>query len=165
MELITKSAIKLLSRKLLVSRNKRFVFIFHDVSEPEAFQHSELYSTRPDVFRQQIDFLRANFSLVSLDEILSVDRNGGNKRLGAITFDDGFLSVKEIVFPLLSEKKIPFTIFVNRLAVEENCLLNESDESKLERSGDHKVFLDRDDVRFLSRNGVVVGSHGATHRS
>jgi peptidoglycan/xylan/chitin deacetylase (PgdA/CDA1 family) len=165
MELIKKLAIRVLSQKLLVNPHNRFVFIYHDVSGPEAFQHSPLYSTLPDVFREQMDFLGKNFSLVSLEEVLSVDRSGNNRRLAALTFDDGFLSVKEIVFPLLSERKIPFTIFVNRLALEENRLLNDSEESKLEQPDNSKVFLDRADVKFLSRHGVLVGSHGATHRS
>lgn len=164
MDFIKKGVMKALSWRLLIQSGRRLVFLYHDVSEPEEAHHSGLYSTNPQVFQDQLEFLIRNFRLLPLDEILSPELDTSRKRCAAITFDDGFVSVKETVRPYLSAKGIPFTIFLNRMAVTENRLFNDSDNGKLERGNGAKVFLDEDDVRSLSRAGIDVGSHTATHR-
>jgi len=155
---------KALSWQVLVKASKRFVFLYHDVSEPGEFQHSPLYSTREATFREQVEFLARHFYFVTLDDILSPEFNSRQRRCAAITFDDGFLSVKERAMPYLSAKGIPFAVFLNRMAIIENRLFNDSEDEKLEHPGTEKVFLDEDDVRSLSRSGVTIGSHTATHR-
>lgn len=164
MRLLKELAIKTLSRRMLVKPGKRFIFLYHDISDPGAFQHSQLYSTRPGVFREQIDFITRNFELAALDEILAPKSNAGRKCYAAITFDDGFHSVKEVALPYLSAKGIPAAVFINRMAVVDNKLLNDSENAKLENPGNEKVFLDESDVQSLSRAGVIIGSHTATHR-
>jgi peptidoglycan/xylan/chitin deacetylase (PgdA/CDA1 family) len=165
MSFIKRSVIKGLSQRVLVNYRQRFVFVYHDISGPEAPHYSELYSTPLEVFRQQLELLAKNFTVVSVEDILSPDLNGHKKRLAAITFDDGFLSVRDAAFPLLKEKGIPFAIFLNRMAITENRLFNGSENGKLEQSSAQKIFLNEDDVKFLSEQGVVIGSHTATHRS
>lgn len=165
MSLIKRSVIRALSQRIMVNSRKRVIFIYHDVSDPEDAHHTELYSTPIDVFRQHLEFLTRHFRLVSLDDILSPNVDGRKERLAAITFDDGFLSVKDSAFPLLAKQGVPFTVFLNRLAITENRLYNGSEQGKLERPSEKKVFLDEQDVSFLSQQGVVVGSHSSTHRS
>lgn len=162
MEFIKQGVTKALSWRVLSNPGKRFIFLYHDVSEPSEIQHSELYSTSLAAFRAQIDFLIRNFKLVSLDNILSPALDAGRARYASITFDDGFLSVQENAMPYLSAKGIPFAVFVNRMAITENRLLNGSEGLDV-RAG--KVFLDERDVQSLSRNGVTIGSHSASHRT
>lgn len=164
MRLIKEGLTKVLSRRVLVKPAKRFVFLHHDVSEPGDFHHSALYSTGVAAFREQIEFLARNFRLLPLDELLSPELDERRGRCASVTFDDGFLSVKETAMPYLSAKGIPFAVFLNRMAVEENRLFNDSEDARLERAGGRKVFLDGDDVRSLSSSGVIIGSHTATHR-
>lgn len=165
MSFIKRSVIKRLSQRILVNSRKRFVFVYHDISGPEVSHYSELYSTPVDVFRQHLELLAKHFTVVSVEDILSPSVNGQKERLAAITFDDGFFSVREAAFPLLEEKGIPFAVFLNRKAITENCLFNGSENGKLERPSEQKIFLDEDDVKFLSEQGVIIGSHTATHLS
>ena len=163
MNLIKSAVSKILSQRVLAPAGSRFIFVYHDVSEPDSPQHSDLYSTEPGRFEEQIDFLRENFEIVSLDEIVSRTDAGG-KRLAAVTFDDGFLSVKETAMPYLLRHRIPFTVFLNSTAVEKNFIpYDQFDE--INRKYDCQVYLDREDVKHLARNGVTIGSHTASHRT
>ncbi|SRR6266545_3305097 len=164
MTLVRKALATCLSQTILVGSDKRFIFIYHDVSNETAFQFSNLCSTSVPIFVQQIEFLARRFELVSLDDVLSPETKRQKRRLAAITFDDGFLSVRDTAFPILSAKGIPFATFVNRLAISENRLFNDSGDSRLEIAGEERVFLDEADMIFLSRKGVTIGNHSATHR-
>lgn len=162
-DLVKEPAKRALSTVLAMPRRKRVVFVYHDVSELAAPHHTPNYSTTVSAFRAQIDLLARTFTFVPLDEIVRPD--GSSARLAALTFDDGFLSVKDEAMPLLQAKGIPFSIFLNRRAIRENRLSYGPAYPHLEKVYDHKVFLDEDDVRRLSAAGVLVGSHSATHRA
>jgi hypothetical protein len=116
------------SLKLLLSANvflpfvdgKRYVFCYHDVSEPDSPWHAAIYSTPPKLFRRQIEALSKRLQWVTLDELLRRETPG--RHLCALTFDDGFASVREGALPFLRQKGIPSTMFVCRLAMEHNCL-------------------------------------------
>lgn len=163
MNLLRKVFTKALSRTVWVGSAKRFVFLYHDVSDPDAPQHSEHYSTRIEKFREQIELLEENFKIVSLEEIVSESPNGRD-RLASLTFDDGFLSVKEEVFPYLSAKGIPFAVFVNSAAVKHNRLFYGQEYSASNRTYDRKVFLDENDIKYLDERGEVIGSHSSAHK-
>lgn len=155
-----------LGAKLLPPRSSRFVFVYHDVSDVDAPQHASDYSTPVTAFRAQVEFLAKSFDFVTLDEVVSPDRRSPRGRpLASVTFDDGFLSVREEVYPYLSAKGVPFTVFLNRTAVEKNLLFYGPQYPDLNRQYDSKVFLDEEDVGYLSSAGVTVGSHTSSHRS
>lgn len=163
MSLFRRVVTKGMSRAVLVGPGKRFIFLYHDISDPDAPQHSSLYSTRVERFHEQVEFLSKKFKLVSLDEIVS-EESGGADRLASLTFDDGFLSVRDEAYPYLSSKGIPFAVFVNRAAIENNRLFYGAGSPEINRSYDRKVFMDEDDVRYLAGRGVRIGSHSSTHR-
>ena len=52
-------------------------------------------------FRCQIDWLEANFDLVSLDEVQRRVRKGNDRAAVSITFDDGYAENCEHALPLL----------------------------------------------------------------
>ena len=157
---------RLLSKRLFTPSNNRFAFVYHDVSDVDSRQHASEYSTTVTAFRAQMEFLAKSFEFVELDDVLRPDhRAADSRRLATITFDDGFLSVREEAFPYLSGKGIPFSIFLNRTAIEENRLFYGPSYPHLNRHYRQKVFLDRKDVKYLSSSGVLVGSHTSTHRS
>jgi len=156
---------KALSWRVFVRPGKRLVFLYHDVSEPEDFQHSSLYSTTVSEFREQLQFLAARFNFITLDQILSAELQPGQKPWATMTFDDGFLSVRKKAMAYLNEMGIPFAVFLNRMAIVENRLFNDSENGKLERRANEKIFLDEGDVRSMSRAGVIIGSHTSTHRN
>lgn len=99
---------------------KRYVFCYHDISEPDAPGHSPEYSTPPQMFRDQIEALGTRFQWVDLEELLTTTQP--KRHLAALTFDDGFASVRDVAWPYLREQGIPFFVFVCRSAIEDNCL-------------------------------------------
>lgn len=64
-----------------------------------------------DVFADQVALLR-DHRVVSLDQALDELEAGDDSPKVVVTFDDGFRSVHEVAFPLLSEAELPFTIFL-----------------------------------------------------
>jgi peptidoglycan/xylan/chitin deacetylase (PgdA/CDA1 family) len=156
--IITKS----LSYKVIIPSSSRIILAYHDVSNPDSPQYSELYSTTTANFYEQLEFLKANFKLVSLDEIVS--SNATNQRLVAITFDDGFLSVKNEVSAALFANKIPFAVFANQTAIKENFLPYDL-FPEIAKHYDSQIFLNAEDIKYLHEKGVTIGSHSSNHRS
>lgn len=103
-------------------KSKIFIFCYHDISERDEIHHSEYYSTPKVVFRKHIDFIQRNFDIISIEKIKERHLLDKNKRYAIITFDDGFSSVLSEAHPFLSERKIPYTIFLNKNAIEKNQL-------------------------------------------
>lgn len=161
MSLIKRVFTRALSKRILVGPNKRLIFIYHDVSNPDAQHYSDLYSTQVKNFKEQIEFLARCFRMVSLKEIY--DPRTNRDRQACITFDDGFLSVREEALPHLWSKGIPFAIFVSRMAIRQNQLLNLPDG--FDRVYDNQVYLDQEDMKYLCDKGVTVGSHTASHKN
>jgi len=164
LQIIKKAVKKCLSRGVLAGPSKRFVFLFHDISDPDATQYSKLYSTPRRVFREQIEFLAKHFDFVPPEEITDTCARVTRRRLASITFDDGFLSVRDQASPFLDAMGIPFGVFVNRTAVEHNRLANGEVGDAHCTEYSEKVFLDEQDIRFLSDRGVLIGSHTSNHK-
>lgn len=160
MYLLKTAVQKSLPRRVLGGRHRRFVFLYHDISDPGSPQYSSLYSTTVQNFQSQIDLIAKHFNLVSLEEVFAAD-TPGQQRLASITFDDGFLSVKNDALPYLRGKGIPFSVFVNSTAIKHNRLSNGVETS---RTADRKVFLDESDIKELVRQGILIGNHSSTHR-
>lgn len=103
-------------------KNKNFIFVYHDVSEPTSDHYSPLYSTQIQTFIKQIIFLKKHFILVSLEELLSKQKEQDSRNYATIVFDDGFYSVIKSAMPILEKEGIPFTVFLNQTAIEKNQL-------------------------------------------
>lgn len=130
----------LLSNDILLKLNKskRFIFIFHDISDQHEAHHSELYSTPISTFIDQINFFYHKFRLISLPELLHNDELSDKYHYASITFDDGFHSVLKTAYPILKSKTIPFSIFLNKDAVQLNQLWV---SNLILKKGDKSFFL------------------------
>ena len=151
-----------LSASLLLPADRRVIFIFHDVSNPGGAYFRENYSTRTDTFRRQVESLAEQFDLVSLRAITEPGARGGGRPMAAITFDDGFRSVRTEALPFLDSNSIPFAAFVCRMAIETDSLFNGPQHQRCQ-GGRERVFLDQDDVFALLKAGVTIGSHSTSH--
>lgn len=163
MGLLKTSLTKVLSHRILTGPLKRFIFLYHDISDPGSPQYSPLYSTHVLQFKAQVEMLAKHFHLVSLAEVVK-EQAPESQRLASITFDDGFVSVKDEALPYLTSKGIPFSVFVNQMAIKQNRLFYGADVPDINRSYDRKVFLDEDDIKDMATQGVAIGSHSSTHK-
>jgi peptidoglycan/xylan/chitin deacetylase (PgdA/CDA1 family) len=161
MGIIRNIVTKGLSFKVMLPSSSRAILAYHDVSNSGSAHFSEHYSTETKRFRDQIEFLQRNFEMVSLDEIVTKPKSG--KRMLSVSFDDGFLSVKEEVSEYLTKKGIPFSVFINSTAVKENFLPYDL-FPEIAVHHETQVFLNADDVKDLHRMGVTIGSHSSNHR-
>jgi len=100
-------------------------------------------------FRKQMDYLRKNFTVISLDILM---KNIGNRvdtpvDHVAITFDDGFKDNYLNAYPILREYKFPATIFLISQLIDKR-----------------EDMLDRDAIKAMKNDTISFGSHTATHR-
>jgi peptidoglycan/xylan/chitin deacetylase (PgdA/CDA1 family) len=102
--------------------DQKVVFIYHDISNPGEPHHSTHYSTTPEKFKEQIDFISKRFEILQLDELLQNESLSPKKKYAAITFDDGFYSVRLHALPFLKSRSISFSVFLNKTAIEKNQL-------------------------------------------
>ena len=66
-------------------------------------------------FIRHVDFLSRHFRIISMDEFEQGFVNYGkfNGKEIVLTFDDGYRNNYTAAYPILSERKIPFTVFVS----------------------------------------------------
>jgi peptidoglycan/xylan/chitin deacetylase (PgdA/CDA1 family) len=160
MSLFRKFVTATLSHGVYVPATSRCIFIYHDISDISTAHHSGHYSTIPELFYKHVELLEKHFNFMPLDQVVSSESS--RKRLAAITFDDGFFSVKELAMPYLLNRGIPFSVFVNRTAMRENYLPYML-YPEINRRHTSKVYLDESDVKELYRKGVTIGSHSSSH--
>jgi len=81
------------------------VFMFHGVGGPDC---------QADVFESQMKYLKANFTVISLQEALSISGDAGRKFRTEIvlTFDDGLRNNYTIAYPILLRYELPAIFFV-----------------------------------------------------
>lgn len=108
-------------------------------------------STTPSLFRGQIDMIQdLELPVRSLREATRAALAGdiGEEPVVAITFDDAYSSVYDTAAPILLQRDMPFTIFVNTQAISEG------------RHG-HMTW---DQLRELAaKPQVTIGNHSADH--
>jgi peptidoglycan/xylan/chitin deacetylase (PgdA/CDA1 family) len=148
----------ILSRNVVLpfAKNNRFIFLLHDVSAKNNLHHHPVYSTEPKVFQRIVSWIQRHFKIVTLDEITDKNYQADYpKNLATLVFDDGFYSLKEVALPFLSQRNIPFTIFANQTAIQENWLwcsnlmmaLNSNDTEYLEKIYRH--FISDNSISFV----------------
>ena len=86
----------MIALRLLQSAHRRpIVFVFHDVNDQVWFEDCVLE-------------ISSTHEILPLEEVVSRRL----PRTCALTFDDGRLSVSEVAHPVLSEHKLPYTVFI-----------------------------------------------------
>ena len=151
---------RLKHRLSLVRMRPIRVFVFHQVSD--TFEPDTMWDcdwTQTDVFKRNILALKKRYGFIPLSEVqrhLAKDKFR-LKRYAALTADDGWASLKNIL-PWLVEQKIPVTLFLNP-----SCL---DGEHKNSRETD-RLLTEEEVIRIVNEGFpyISVASHGWTHDS
>ena len=119
------------------------VLMYHSISQKIPEDKNNIYNLKKNIFKQQIQFLKSKkYKLESIENILN-ETNSIN-----ITFDDGCKSTLYSASPILTEYKIPFTIYITP-----KLILN-----------DQGTYLNKKELLELSSNKYcTVGAHGYSH--
>lgn len=94
------------------------VFTYHRIAVP-GIRSDDYYdpviSATPEAFRTQVEFLRARFAVVSLDDLITSGESphpGTRKPRALITFDDGYRDNVTTALPILRELGVPSAFFI-----------------------------------------------------
>jgi peptidoglycan/xylan/chitin deacetylase (PgdA/CDA1 family) len=103
---------------------------------------------------------RCGFCFISLASLLRALDEGRKlpRRAVLVTFDDAYADLLSAGCPVLSERRIPAVAF----AVTDH--LGDTNEWDRPLGAAVLPLLDADGLRAIAARGIVVGSHGATHR-
>ena len=135
------------------------VFCFHQVSDefrPETMWECDW--TQTDVFKRNILALKKKYTFISLPEVTEHVRNDRfrMKRYAALTADDGWASLKNIL-PWLAEQKIPITLFLNSLYLD-GVHYQERETEKLLTKNEVEKLVE------MYKPYLTIASHGWSHK-
>lgn len=132
---------------------RKIILLYHSVGE-------SLWGMQTKQFSDQINWLTDNYQIISLSDLIKSEPNE-NIQI-ALTFDDGYESLHSIALPLLSNKKINATVYLNT-----GWIGDSNEERKLSDStlGHYpsESFLIWPEVLDLYNAGWEIGSHGVNH--
>jgi peptidoglycan/xylan/chitin deacetylase (PgdA/CDA1 family) len=133
------------------SRARRVVLLYHSVGDTP-------WGLPAAQFRDQVRWLAQHATLRSVDDLLGGELDAGLQV--AITFDDGYSTLRDVAFPILDEVGAKPCVYLN------TGWIHASDRRPSEPSLGHypgERFLSWRDVGDLAAGGWTIGSHGADH--
>jgi len=132
------------------SRQEVSVLLYHSIGSNGSF-----YTVNPEQFKMQMDYLRKNYRIVSLEEIMNFveAKNKLPMKSVALTFDDGYYDNYINAYPYLRKYGLPATIFITVGYVGKQMCLD----------GVLLRMLNWNEIKLMSSNKVDIGSHTITH--
>ncbi len=124
--------------------------LYHSIDQNNAHEN-----VNPEQFEMQMEYLRNNYDVVSLDTILNSIKEGKDlpKKPVAITFDDGYYSVYQNAYPVLKKYRFPAVVFITTGYVQKQKPLNRI----------QLKMLGWNEIKEMSNNDVTIGAHTITH--
>lgn len=91
------------------------VLFYHGVETEISDPRVQTLHTPVSQFEEQIEFLRRNFEVISIEDLCSSLGNASqlDPRQVVLTFDDGYKNNLEVVAPMLNSVGFPFAVFVS----------------------------------------------------
>ncbi|QIR40005.1 glycosyltransferase [Tolypothrix sp. PCC 7910] len=135
------------------------ILMYHRIA-PTGSKKMEGYRVTPEAFEQQLRYLRdAGFYSVAWEQWhwAMATRQPLPGQAIAITFDDGYLDFYEYAWPLLKKYGFTATVFLVAEYVGNYNIWDKAYEEEL-------PLLGWREIRQLQDEGVVFGSHSATHK-
>src|SRR3990167_2298099 len=133
--------------------SRKIILIYH------AIGYSPWAISEP-TFRQQMAWLSQHCHIVTLNNLLN-PHNEYNKTAVAISFDDGYACIHDIVAPILQDYRASATVYLNTGWISEDSIHKNSDANLGHYP--NEAFLTWHEVKTLAKNGWEIGSHGVDH--
>jgi peptidoglycan/xylan/chitin deacetylase (PgdA/CDA1 family) len=103
---------KVAGKKSSESKAEASVLLYHRVAEDPI--DSQLLAVTPQNFNEQILFIKENYNVIPLYELVeNISANTIKENTIAVTFDDGYLDNLTNALPILEKHKVHATIFVS----------------------------------------------------
>ena len=140
--------------------NSLVILNYHRIIEPADCPYDRsVISATPDQFYEQISYLRSQFSIMSLPELL--DHLGNERRAHGsqlmITFDDGYLDNYRNAFPILRAAGVPAAFFPPTSYLGSNTMpWWDQIANLLRRSWSHTIRLEYPEERVFELGGGAL---------
>jgi len=140
--------------------NTSSIIIYHRIANVNADPNQLCVS--PDIFEQQLIYLKENFEIIRLSELAeNVKNKQVRKKTVAITFDDGYADNLTMALPILEKLQIPATIYIVAGKIDENTPFY-WDEKTAE--GDRGHALTKTELKNLAESSLIeIGAHTVSH--
>ncbi len=133
---------------------RKVILIYHAVGNGP-------WAISSNAFKKQIQWLAKNCDIVPLTKLVA-DNAKKEKTQVAITFDDGYACLYDIVLPILQAENAVATVYINTGWISENDQLRMASNPNLGHYPGED-FLTWNEVEILDRAGWEIGSHGVNH--
>jgi peptidoglycan/xylan/chitin deacetylase (PgdA/CDA1 family) len=136
----------------LAVREELAVLMYHSVDLTPNF-----HSVDPKEFTRQIEYLRKNYAIVSLNEMVDFAKGSRKapRKAVAITFDDGSQDLYLSVYPYFRKNKLPATVFISTGYVGKQWPFYVHPQKTLDWS----------EIEEMSRNNFEIGAHTVHHQN
>lgn len=134
------------------------VFTFHRVTDV----CRDGMTVNTELFGRQLDYLLETHQVVTLEEALELleSRIRLERPVAVITFDDGYRSVFEHAFPIMTERGVAGSCFVTTglVGTDERFVHDETNPARASLE-----VMGWNEVQRLCMTGWTVGAHSETH--
>lgn len=146
------------------SSNDLTILLYHGVTKSEniGIQNYNKKHILEHEFRLQMQYLKVNCTVLSMDEVLEIHKNGLDYPNNAVvvTFDDGFENNFSIAAPILIDCSIPATFYLSSGMIntdlmfwvdELECCFNETDNTHISIEWGSEAFqfsLENSDMKI-----------------
>lgn len=107
--------------------SKLRIIMYHYVRDLKNSRYPEIKGLDYELFRSQLEFLKDNFHVVTMEEVIEA-WNSADKKLPEnavlLTFDDGYIDNFTMVYPLLHEYRMQGSFFIPGKSFAEGKLLD-----------------------------------------
>ena len=101
------------------------IVMYHYVRDLERSRYPAIKGLDAALFRRQVDFLNAKFSIIRMEDLLGA-RAGGKlpENAALLTFDDGYIDHYSTAFPVLDEMGLQGSFFATGMVLRTGRLLD-----------------------------------------
>lgn len=126
------------------------ILIYHQVGSGRSHEMNLTVTA----FRRQLDWLQTHGEILRLEDAIERRGDSDSHGLFVLTFDDGYRDVFVNAFPILEQRRIPFTLYITSGPIEKP-------EHFSSWPGEPLTW---DDIRSMIGSGLVtIGAHTHTH--
>lgn len=123
--------------------SKLYIVMYHYTRDLGHSRYPQIRGMDKDLFRKQILFLKNNFNIVRMEEVIEAIK--GNQCLPEkallLTFDDGYIDNYTVAFPILEENGLQGSFFIPGKTFSEHELLDVNKIHYLLASTDVNVLV------------------------
>ena len=93
---------------------KLYISMYHYIRDLKHSRYPKIKGLDKCLFRQQIEFMKKNFNIVSMEQVIdAIERKSDlPERALLLTFDDGYIDNYTFAFPILEEFKVQGSFFI-----------------------------------------------------